>query len=219
MPDLMSWPTFVLVLVIYGFAPGAVLRLICLAFHRDDPRRHELRAELYAVPRVLRPLWVAEQLEVALFDGLGERLRWAATGRVIHRWHLASGVEHHRLYPDSFWIPDETEKDLITPGAKVKLMFHMNAGWGERMWVNVDDVKSEGRLVGTLLNRPAGIPRLRPGDTIHRDDIIDVVIDASPPPGGHLPMAESRITMYCKCSSDQHNERGEEHVAESWDNH
>ena len=101
MPDLVSWSTFGLVLLIYGLAPGAFLRVICLAFHRDDARRQELRAELHAVPRPLRPLWVAEQLEVALFDGVGERLRWAATGRIIHRWHLDSGVEFNRRSPDT----------------------------------------------------------------------------------------------------------------------
>ena len=34
----------------------------------------ELIAELYAVPRVGRPFWVAQQLEVALFEGLGHRV-------------------------------------------------------------------------------------------------------------------------------------------------
>src|SRR5664280_2661145 len=42
---VLSWPTFVAVLFVFGFAPGAVLRLIVLAFHHDDPRRRELIAE------------------------------------------------------------------------------------------------------------------------------------------------------------------------------
>ena len=54
--------------------PGAVLRLILLAFKRDDPRRTELLAELPHVPRMERPFWVFEQLEVALFEGLAGRL-------------------------------------------------------------------------------------------------------------------------------------------------
>ncbi|MGH3773653.1 MAG: hypothetical protein ACRDRW_20045, partial [Pseudonocardiaceae bacterium] len=69
-----SWPSLVLVIVMFGFAPGACLRLIVLAYPRHDPRRHELIAELYAVPRIHRPLWVAEQLEVALFEGLAHRV-------------------------------------------------------------------------------------------------------------------------------------------------
>jgi hypothetical protein len=68
-----SWPSLVLVIVMFGFAPGFCLRLIVLAYPRSDPRRAELIAELYAVPRIQRPLWVAEQLEVALFEGLAHR--------------------------------------------------------------------------------------------------------------------------------------------------
>lgn len=69
-----SWPSLLLVLVAFGFAPGFCLRLIVLAYPRGDPRRAELIAELYAVPRIQRPLWVAEQLEVALFEGLAHRV-------------------------------------------------------------------------------------------------------------------------------------------------
>jgi hypothetical protein len=72
--DIVSWPTLVLALVVFGFAPGLVLRLIVLAFPRDDPRRKELLGELHAVPRFERPFWVAEQLEVALVEGLAPRL-------------------------------------------------------------------------------------------------------------------------------------------------
>ncbi|MDQ3274005.1 MAG: hypothetical protein M3Q39_02960 [Actinomycetota bacterium] len=78
------WPTLLLVLVVFGFAPGFCLRLIVLAYPRSDPRRAELIAELYAVPRVQRPLWVAEQLEVALFEGLAHRVS-AALRRLTGR--------------------------------------------------------------------------------------------------------------------------------------
>ncbi len=81
---LTHWPSLVLVVVVFGFAPGVCLRLIVLAYPRSDPRRDELIAELYAVPRMQRPLWVAEQLEVALFEGLGHRVSAAIrqlTGR------------------------------------------------------------------------------------------------------------------------------------------
>jgi hypothetical protein len=60
---IVSWKTFFVVLVVFGFAPGAVLRLIVLAFHHDDPRRNEMLAELHRVPRWERPLWVFEQLD------------------------------------------------------------------------------------------------------------------------------------------------------------
>lgn len=74
---LLSWPTFVAALAIFGFAPRAVLRLLVLAFRRDDPRRQELLAELQAVPRLDRPFWVIEQLEVALCEGILTRIRVA----------------------------------------------------------------------------------------------------------------------------------------------
>jgi hypothetical protein len=71
---VVSWPAFAAALLVFGFAPGAVLRLVVLIFRRDDPRRRELLGELYAVPRIERPFWVIEQLEVALFEGLRSRL-------------------------------------------------------------------------------------------------------------------------------------------------
>jgi DivIVA protein len=73
----IGWPAVLMALLIFGFASGAVLRVIVLAFERDDPRRRELLGELYHVPRVERPFWVAEKLELALGEGLGGRLRKA----------------------------------------------------------------------------------------------------------------------------------------------
>ncbi len=78
-----SWQTLAMVLVMFGFAPGFCLRLIVLAYPRGDPRRAELVAELYAVPRIQRPLWVTEQLEVALFEGIPHRV--SATLRRLGR--------------------------------------------------------------------------------------------------------------------------------------
>ncbi|WNI18273.1 DUF2314 domain-containing protein [Actinacidiphila sp. ITFR-21] len=170
-----SWPLLVAALVVFGFAPGALLRLVVLAFERDDPRRAELRAELTAVPRVERPFWVIEQLEVALFDGLWPRLLWAATGRVIDRWHLTSGVKSNRRHPQSFWIPSAEEKRALRPGIAVKLMFNMRDGWGERMWVEIVAIKKR-KIVGVLHNQPIGIPRLYHGDKVRfkYDHIIDI---------------------------------------------
>jgi len=178
----VSWPTLVLALVVFGFAPGAALRLIVFAYPRDDPRRQELLAELYAVPRWERPFWVAQQIEEALFEGLWERVVWAATGRVIHRWRLESGVEQNSRYPETFWIPTAAEKDAIQPGSVVKLFFTMKDGWAERMWVKVEDIKPT-HLVGTLDNDPVGIPRLRAGRKLKfkRDDIINIWADDDAP--------------------------------------
>jgi hypothetical protein len=54
-----------------------VLRLIALLWHPEDPRRGELLAEFYVVPTRRRPLWVVEQLEAAIFEGLVKRFAWA----------------------------------------------------------------------------------------------------------------------------------------------
>lgn len=171
----LSWPTFLIVLLVFGFAPGAVLRLVVLAFHRDDPRRQELIAELYAVPRLMRPIWVAEQMEVALFEGLGERLEWAATGRLIYRWHLGSGVDRNEAYPESFPVPTDEEKSIVRPGDLVKLMFEMKDGTAERMWVVVTSVK-RGKYEGDLNHCPVLIPRLEAGKRLkfQRQHIIDI---------------------------------------------
>ena len=74
-----SWKTllFVLfVLFVFGTAPGLVLRFLVLAYPKDHPRRAELIAQLYTVPRAERPLWVAEQVEVVLCEAMP--FRWRA---------------------------------------------------------------------------------------------------------------------------------------------
>ena len=178
---VLSWPAFLAALVVFGFAPGAVLRVIVLAFPSDDPRREELLAELRVVPRLERPFWVLEQLEVAVFEGLWGRITWAATGRIIWRWHLDSGVELNRENPGTFWIPSQEERKAIRSGDHVKLVFEMKEGWngqrwGERMWVEVRKVGRR-RIVGTLRNTPAFIPRLEPGQRVRftSDNVIDLI--------------------------------------------
>jgi DNA-binding CsgD family transcriptional regulator len=89
--QIVSWPALGIALLVFGFAPGAVLRLIVLAYPRDDPRRRELLGELYAVPRIERPFWVIEQLEVGLFEGLrGRFAARLAAGRKLTRLAAAS---------------------------------------------------------------------------------------------------------------------------------
>jgi len=74
--DAIASPwSLVWVLVVFGVAPGFVLRLLVLLYPKRDPRRWELVAELYAIPRLMRPMWVAEQIEVALFEGLSRRIK------------------------------------------------------------------------------------------------------------------------------------------------
>jgi hypothetical protein len=88
--QLLSWKALLVAVGVFGFAPGAALRLILLAFPRSDPRRRELLADLHAVPRWERPLWVAEQLEVAIAEGLAGRMartwRRLTPGRRAAEW-------------------------------------------------------------------------------------------------------------------------------------
>lgn len=79
----LTWSTVGVALLVFGLAPGIVLRLILLIYPRAHPRRRELLAELYAVPMIVRPFWVAQQLEVAFFEGVPDR--WAARHRMSDR--------------------------------------------------------------------------------------------------------------------------------------
>lgn len=70
-----SWQSLALALFVFGFAPGAILRLLVKLYPKDDPRRLELLAELYQQGRMERLLFVSEQLETVLFEGLPHRIR------------------------------------------------------------------------------------------------------------------------------------------------
>ena len=169
--------TLAVALLIFGFAPGLLLALIVRLLHPDDPRRQELHAELYAVPRWERPFWVCEQFEVALREGLFPHATWWV-GRVVwHRAKLRSGLEQHRQYPDSFEVPTDETKELLRPGDSVKLMWAVRRQPGERMWVRI--IHRDGdRLIGTLENDPVFVFKDY-GDTVkfHIDDIIDCSYD------------------------------------------
>ena len=175
---IVSWETFLISLLVFGFAPGAVLRLIVLAFHRDDPRRREMLAELYRVPRLERPYWVFEQLERALAEGVWERLLGAGAGRLYDRWHLNPD-------PDGYPMSDEDLEEAVKRRMFVKLSFATSDMWGrpnwgeEAMWIEVVSVERR-HLVGVLSNQPISIPRLNMGDTVKFKlrHIIDVIRDA-----------------------------------------
>ena len=92
---LISWPAAAIALFLFGFAPGAALRLIVLAFPRDDARRRELLAEVYNIPRLDQPFWVVQQLEVALFEGVGGRIK-AFIVRHRIRQRVVSGLRSEK---------------------------------------------------------------------------------------------------------------------------
>lgn len=104
---IASWQTLLLVLAVFGFAPGFTLRSIVRIYPKDDPRRTELLAELYSLKRLERPLFVAEQLETVLFEGLPKRI--GSTRRAVDKkqrrketegqasWHGLTGHEMHTV--------------------------------------------------------------------------------------------------------------------------
>jgi hypothetical protein len=95
---VISWPTLIIALLVFGFAPGALLRIIVLAYPREDARRRELRGELSNVPRLERLLWVTEQMELALFEGLGGRI-----GKTLNRYRIRQRIaERLRAEKDDF---------------------------------------------------------------------------------------------------------------------
>jgi hypothetical protein len=74
--DLLDWRTLTTALALLGFLPGFVLRQVVRIYPKGDPRRAELVAELHAIKNWLeRPLFVAQQFETALAEGVPARLR------------------------------------------------------------------------------------------------------------------------------------------------
>jgi hypothetical protein len=130
-------------LLVFGFAPGALLRLIVLAFRRDDPRRRELLAELHTVPRIERPFWVLEQLEVAVFEGIWRRIIEAATGRVISLQLSSSDVAPSRLRRVLAWLS-------VPVAPVVALAAIFGAAWVGFSLIAVHDVASAVRELAAV---------------------------------------------------------------------
>lgn len=80
----------------------------------------------------------------------------------IDGWHLRSGVASHHQWPDTFEIPDESERRGLEKGDIVKLQFdiavppdeELGDVSSERMWVIVER-RSGPYYVGALNNVPA----------------------------------------------------------------
>ena len=69
-----QWRLMLMVLVVFCIAPRTILRLILRTYPHGSARREELEAEYDFVKRIERPLWVAEQFEMALFSGVPQRI-------------------------------------------------------------------------------------------------------------------------------------------------
>jgi hypothetical protein len=168
-----GWTTLGLLVLVFGFVPGPALSLITRLLAADDPRRDELHAELYAVPRWERPFWVAQQFEVALREGVAPRASWRWGRHVWHRAKIDSGLARHREHPDTFWVPSDEDKAELRPGDGVKLMWSIKRMPGERMWLTITHRDGD-NLVGVLDNW-AVFAHIPPGEVVkfRIDDIID----------------------------------------------
>lgn len=94
----------------------------------------------------------------------------------IDGWHLRSGLASHHRWPETFDIPDETERRGLVGGDVVKLMFDIQATddpelgdvSSERMWVILRG-RSGPYYIGELDNIPACSEEqnyLRAGDRV-----------------------------------------------------
>jgi len=70
-----DWRAGLIVLVVFGVAPGLVLRLMLMVYPRRHPRRQEILAELYNLDFHKQPFYVAQQFELAITEGLPARWR------------------------------------------------------------------------------------------------------------------------------------------------
>lgn len=68
------WSTALTVCLFFGLLPGVAVRLLVLAYPKAHPRRAELVRELYEHPWHERPLFAAQAVELAIFEGLAERV-------------------------------------------------------------------------------------------------------------------------------------------------
>lgn len=61
----------------------------------------------------------------------------------IDGWCIESGEAQHAAHPDTFWIPDLSDRENLEPGDLVKLIFYYNDAdpaepvGADRMWVLV----------------------------------------------------------------------------------
>jgi hypothetical protein len=142
---------FLWVVIVFGLAPGLCLRLIVLAYSRDNPRRAELIAELYGVPRIKRPLWVAEQIEVALFEGLAHRVS-AALRRFMGRHRTRRRTVWSDLTVDRwFWLGL-----LVMVGGEGLMLVEVYPG-GSVLASPAALVGASGMAVGLLTHVPPGV--------------------------------------------------------------
>lgn len=84
-------------------------------------------------------------------------------------WWLDDAERLNEESPDSFFIPPREKRHSLQVGDSVKLVFRLSPSvegpGAERMWVEVTSVEDAGYR-GLLLNAPAHIRSLAPGDAV-----------------------------------------------------
>jgi len=94
---------------------------------------------------------------------------------------LVSGVECHRFFPKTFWIPPESARKSLRPGDHAKLFFAVRFAGGdftEGLWVTVTEVKFE-CYIGVIESDPSVpcvVDEVEHGQEVqfHADHIIDI---------------------------------------------
>ena len=90
-----------------------------------------------------------------------------------HGWELESAEERHAQAPDTFLIPDHSERDCLQVNQRVQLLFLFIVAASdvtpeiqcEKMWVTIC-VASRGKYQGTLNSRPVSSGAVALGDLI-----------------------------------------------------
>lgn len=116
---VLSLQALLVTLLVFGFAPGLILRVALLAYPRAHPDRAELLGEYYAVPYHERPLFAAAGCERALCDGLPARIRERRERRA------ALPVQHAVVVTDSASVSDTaaatvTASTMVTVAMKAE---------------------------------------------------------------------------------------------------
>ena len=99
---------------------------------------------------------------------------------------LEDAVELNEAYPRTFIIPSQAEKDALTVGMLVKLIFILNTpqdGCGaERMWVEITE-RNGNTFSGILTNDPRYIESIKAGDiiTFESNHIAAIYIEGEAP--------------------------------------
>ncbi len=83
------------------------------------------------------------------------------------KYELENGEKMHAENPDTFSIPQQSERETLLPGDFAKVIF-LADGQGERMWVEISSADADAALPyeGALNNQPIVHTALTMGDLV-----------------------------------------------------